>query len=197
MNPLWPSLRRITADLTAAHVGFALVGGLAASSRAEPRFTRDVDLAVAVDDDAAAEALVRRLLAEGYRATSVLEQEEIGRLSTVRFLPPEDVAAGAVIDLLFASSGIEFEIVDAAEPTTLAPGLRVPVARTGHLIAMKLLSDAAQRPQDRIDLVRLVQHADPDELALAVAAVALIEDRGFSRGRNLGVSLTELLDDLS
>jgi hypothetical protein len=33
------------------------VGGLAVSSRCEPRFTRDLDLAVASPDDAAAEAL--------------------------------------------------------------------------------------------------------------------------------------------
>ena len=146
MNPLWASLRRIVADLSAAQVHFALVGGLAAGSRTEPRFTRDVDLAVAVDNDESAETLVRRLLADRYRATSVVEQEATGRLSTVRLVPPVD--AGAVIDLLFASCGIEPEIVAAAERTALAPGLAVSVARTGHLIAMKLLSESPQRPQD-------------------------------------------------
>ncbi len=194
MNPLWPSLRRIVADLSAADVRFALVGGLAAGSRTEPRFTRDIDLAVAVGDDESAETLVRTLLADGYRATAVVEQDATGRLSTVRLVPPVD--AGAVIDLLFASCGIEPEIVAAAESTALAPGLAVPVARAGHLIAMKLLSYSPQRPQDRIDLVRLVQHIDAAELALATAAVALIDARGFSRGRNLGALLEELRDDL-
>jgi hypothetical protein len=33
-----------------------LVGGLAVSVRTEPRFTRDVDLVVAISDDHAAEA---------------------------------------------------------------------------------------------------------------------------------------------
>ena len=36
---------------------YALVGGLAVSIRAEVRFTRDVDVAVAVDSDAEAESL--------------------------------------------------------------------------------------------------------------------------------------------
>jgi hypothetical protein len=36
----------------------ALVGGLAVSVRSEPRFTRDVDLAIALDDDREAESLV-------------------------------------------------------------------------------------------------------------------------------------------
>jgi Nucleotidyl transferase AbiEii toxin, Type IV TA system len=57
-----------TADaLDARHQLWALVGGLAVSVRAEPRFTRDIDLAVAVVDDAAAEALVSALLASGFR----------------------------------------------------------------------------------------------------------------------------------
>lgn len=43
-------------------MAWALIGGWAAGLRAEPRFTRDVDLAIAVSDDAAAEAMTRRLL---------------------------------------------------------------------------------------------------------------------------------------
>ena len=40
-----------------------LVGGLAVSARCEPRFTRDIDIAVALADDAQAEKLVRALRA--------------------------------------------------------------------------------------------------------------------------------------
>jgi hypothetical protein len=56
------ALRQIHLDLTEANVSFALVGGLAVSARAEPRFTRDADLAVAVARDAEAEALIRALV---------------------------------------------------------------------------------------------------------------------------------------
>ena len=196
MNPLWPALRRIVADLVEAEARFAVVGGLAAGSRTEPRFTRDVDLAVAVEDDEAAERLVRGLLAKGYRATAVVEQEATGRLSTVRLLPPDGSSGGAVIDLLFASCGIEPEIVDAAESIDLAPGLTVPVARSGHLIAMKLLSDAPDRPQDRVDLVSLLGNASATEISRAQAAAELISERGFARGRDLRRLLQDARDGL-
>jgi hypothetical protein len=74
------ALERISVALHDASVPFALVGGLAVSVRAEPRFTRDVDLAVAVTDDAAAEALVRRLAGDGWRVGTVIEQEAVERL---------------------------------------------------------------------------------------------------------------------
>lgn len=44
-------LSRTIRDLTLAEARFALVGGLAVSARAEPRLTRDIDLAVAADDE--------------------------------------------------------------------------------------------------------------------------------------------------
>ncbi len=55
------ALLAVASDLTALGRQFALVGGLAVSARAEVRFTRDVDLAVAVVDDADAEQLVHLL----------------------------------------------------------------------------------------------------------------------------------------
>jgi hypothetical protein len=56
---------------------------------------------------------------------------------------------GIVLDLLFASSGIEPEIVMASEVLEILPGLELPVARTSHLIALKVLSrDDVRRPTD-------------------------------------------------
>ena len=43
MTSLEAALRRIHADLSEAHVSFALVGGLAVSARTEPRFTMLAD----------------------------------------------------------------------------------------------------------------------------------------------------------
>ena len=69
---------------------------------------------------------------------------------------------GIVVDLLFASSGIEPEIVAAAQPLEVVAELRVSVARTGHLIAMKLLArDDRHRPADADDLRALATVADP------------------------------------
>jgi len=51
----------------------ALVGGLAVSARAEPRLTRDVEVAVAVAGDAEAEPLMQALVAELFFASSGIE----------------------------------------------------------------------------------------------------------------------------
>ena len=50
MNAIARALRDFLAERPAG-VGFALVGGLAVSARTEPRFTRDLDFAIAVADD--------------------------------------------------------------------------------------------------------------------------------------------------
>ena len=193
MNPVWLGLRRIAADLASERVSWALVGGLGAGARTEPRFTRDVDLAVAVSDDAEAERVVRALLVRGYRVSVHLEQEATGRLATVRLLLPHDAGSDAIVDLLFATCGIEPEIVAAAQSLTIVPGLSVPVARTEHLIAMKVLSQSPRRPQDRIDLAKLVAAATPDELRRAREACALVVDRHTARGRDLATEFDALL----
>lgn len=51
MNLIEAALRRTVIDLGRLGRGWALVGGFAVAARAEPRFTRDVDVPVAVEDD--------------------------------------------------------------------------------------------------------------------------------------------------
>ncbi len=191
MNSVEAALRRVTADLDRRRLGWALVGGFAVSARAEPRFTRDVDVAVAVIDDRAAEQNVHDLVADGYRLLASVEQDAVGRLATVRLGP---VAGDVVVDVLFASSGIEPEIVRSAEAIEILPGLVVPVARTGHLIALKLLArDDESRPQDLADLRSLHEVATREDVDLARSAIHLITERGYHRDRDLAAALTALL----
>jgi predicted nucleotidyltransferase len=193
-----PTVRRtlvgILRDLAALEQRFALVGGLAVSARTEPRTTRDVDIAVAVDDDSAAEALIFALQQRGYSVATVIEHEMLGRLATVRLQPPGGGIAGALVDLLFASSGIEAEVVGAAESLEVVRGVHAPVATIGHLLAMKLLArDDEERPQDAVDLRALVRQATSRDLELAEAATIAIERLGTHRGRDLSRLLQELL----
>jgi hypothetical protein len=191
------ALRRIVADLDALRRPFALVGGLAVSVRSEPRLTRDADLAVLVTDDRDAEALVRDLQARGWRVVVAVEQDAAGRLATVRLGRSGDDIRGAVVDLLFASSGIEPEIVGAAERLEVVPGFTVAVARLGHLIALKVLArDDRARPQDRVDLAALLGRADGPALAEARASLALVTRRGFQRGRDLLAGLEAAVREL-
>ena len=192
-------MSRLARALAAAAGGltgrpFALVGGIAVSARCEPRFTRDLDLAVAVPDDATAEATVRALVARRFRVSAVVEQEAVGRLATARLLAPDEGEGGVVVDLLFASSGIEPEIARAADALEVFAGVVAPVARTGHLLALKVLArDDVHRPQDAVDLGSLWAVATAEDLELAREGVRLIAERGFHRGRDLPAALEEAL----
>ena len=189
MTPLGVALQRISEALQRASMSFALVGGLAVSVRVEPRFTRDIDLAVAVASDAEAEALVRRLASEGWRVSAVIEQEAVNRLATVRLEAPRDVDTAAVVDLLFASSGIEPELADDADLLEVLPGVTLPVAGVAHLIVLKLLARAPARPQDQADLVALLDAADDDDRVIARHLARLVVERGYHRGRDLVAEL--------
>lgn len=194
VSSLESALRRLCVDLLAAKVRFALIGGLAVSVRTEPRFTRDADVTVALRDDEEAEALVYRLQQHGYTVVATVEQEAVDRLATVRLQPPEGGNTGILLDLLFASSGIESEIVDDAEDLEVLPELHIPVARTEHLIALKVLSrDDRNRPQDIVDLRALSKRASKKEIERTKNALELIESRGFHRSRPLLSMLEDFL----
>lgn len=180
MTPLQLAVRSVLDDLATQRL--ALVGGLAVSARAEPRFTRDVDFAVAVASDDEAEHIVSGLVMRGYRISAQVEQDATGRLATVRTVPP----GGSVLcDLLFASSGIEPEIVARASTLTLFEGCEAPVAAVAHLIAVKLLARSPRRLQDDLDLDALARVATEDDLRDARSALELITTRGFARDKNL------------
>ncbi len=194
MNDLRSVLAEVAVALRSQDCAWALMGGLAVSTYVEPRFTRDVDLAVAVADDGEAERLVLSLQAGGYRMTMVLEQEAQDRLATVRLVPPGGSATGVVIDLMFASSGIEPEICRDAQMLEVFSGVTVPVCRPGHLIALKVLArDDRRRPQDLLDLRALLAQLEPAEHERARTALALIQARGYDRGRELVEELDRLL----
>jgi hypothetical protein len=183
------SLANAASALEKAGQSFALVGGLAVGIRSEPRFTRDADLAVAVESDAEAEAIVHGFLSSGFRVLTTLEQEVTGRLATVRLLAPGESEGRFVIDLLFASSGIEPEIVAGATVEGLEPGLSLPVASAAHLVAMKVLSENDSRFQDRADLIALLADAPPEVIRTAREALDLITQRGTHRGKDLQATL--------
>jgi predicted nucleotidyltransferase len=185
-------LRKAALDMAKVGAHFAVVGGLAVSARAEPRMTRDADLAVAVQDDQEAEQVVFAMQAIGYTVRAVIEQEATGRMSTVRL----ETSGSVITDLLFASSGIEQEIVDRANRITVIPGLVLPVASVGDLVAMKLLArDDRQRPADADDLRALREVATASDWEIARVAVTAIQTRGFNRGRDLILSLEALIRD--
>ena len=178
----------VLSALRQENVKGCIVGGLAVSARCDPRFTRDVDIAVVVTTDEHAEALMHTLVGHGLRMLGLVEQEAVGRMAMAR-LSTKD---GLSVDLLIASSGIEAEVVASAETLEVVRGVLLPVARTGHLIALKLLSVAPGRETDAADLRSLAAIATEDEWNIASEAVTQIQDRGFGRGRQLDAELLSL-----
>lgn len=96
------------------------------------------------------------------------------------------------VDLLFASSGIEPEVVERSERLQIADGMWLPVASVGDLLALKLLAVDEYRATDRSDLRALSGVATADDWSVAEEAVGLVEARGFNRGRALISALAEL-----
>lgn len=192
MSTLAELVAEVTQRLGQSGVRHALVGGLAVSALTEPRFTRDVDLVVAARDDSESEGIISALVPP-FRVLELLEHESLGRLAAVRLGKEPADTSSPVLDLLFASSGIEDEVVSQATVLELFPGVEIPVARTGHLIALKLLSRNRRRPQDEGDLRLLLSACDAWEIQLAMEAAALIMERGAHRDRNLVEDLASLL----
>ncbi len=110
------------------------------------------------------------------------------RLATARLRSPSTV----VVDLLAASSGIEAEVVGRAEPVAIDGAGNVPVARAEELLALKIRSITDRRPQDRIDAASLRELNDID-LTVVRDLLALIEQRGYARGEDLGAKLDGIL----
>jgi predicted nucleotidyltransferase len=175
------ALRHAAQTLNSLSRSFALVGGLAVSVRSEIRFTRDVDLAVAVHDDVDAEQLIFQLGGAGYRVLATVEQQHARRMATARLRGPSAV----VVDLLLASSGIEPEVVEHARPLLIQSDTTLPVACVEDLVALKVLSAADDRPQDAMDLQNLVLFNPQYDEDAVRAALELIQTRGYARGQDL------------
>jgi hypothetical protein len=71
-------LMQAAEGLDAMGARWAVIRGLAVAFRAEPRFTKDVDVAVAVADDKEAEGIVSRLQVRGYALASLVERHRSG-----------------------------------------------------------------------------------------------------------------------
>lgn len=148
---------------------------------------------VAVGTDAEAESLVHALARAGYTTRTTVDHDISGRLAMVRLQAPAPLPL--LVDLRFASSGIEPELVAGAEVLDVLPDLDVPVVSRAGLVVTKLLArDDASRPQDAADLLALRGGLTADDLEEARRLAALVTARGYSRGRDL-IAMVDQLGD--
>jgi len=189
-DPIEEHLKRIIADLESIDVAYALVGGIAYGVRAEPRFTRDIDLTLVADSDQQAQQITGQFVRCGYLPEMEIANRHTGALATFRMRNRQPVAGIPVeqspfIDLLFSHCGIEKETIDASTPTEPFPGVITPTATVPYLLAMKVLSESDRRLQDRIDLQNLIAVATQDDLSMVPGLLDLIDQRGFANGKDL------------
>jgi hypothetical protein len=174
-------LGELVSELEAQGVPYAVVGGLAASARGETRFTRDIDVAVLVDDDEQAERCIHQLVQKGYVVAATVEQDAAHRLATARLRHP----SGVVCDLVFATCGIERETIQAAQRIEIFPRISIRTATAEAMVAMKVLSATPQRPRDAGDIQAMLRANPQLDRALVVSLLDLITRRGYSRGQDL------------
>ncbi len=173
-----------------------MVGGIAVSLRTVERFTKDVDFAISVESDSAADLVVNSFQNAGFSIAMFLEKDDDGGLMTVRLTTGGDV--GVFVDLLFATSGIEREVIADATELEPFPAIVVKLATTASLIAMKVLSaDWKTRPQDVIDIKQLLDVADSNDLAKARQLLDLITARGYNRNKDLQKDLDGYIEQFN
>lgn len=192
MAPFDPTqhLTQVLDDLEARRIRFALVGGVALGTYVEPRFTKDLDFSVALSDERSQDGLVRELKAARYREESLLVRRSNGDVIGIRFYTPDTESREPNLDLLFAATGIEEEIIRDAEPIKVF-GRTIPTATISDLIAMKTLSSCDRGGQDSVDLENLLEKATSGEIRRARQRLDLITERG----RNAGYDLARQLDE--
>ncbi|NJL26729.1 MAG: nucleotidyl transferase AbiEii/AbiGii toxin family protein [Thermoanaerobaculia bacterium] len=195
MVRLYKALIGVGKDLQELGIRWALVGGIAVSLRSEPRTTRDLDIAVATRSNRETDNLIRDLAARGYRRMEPDQHRAhrvTGRVAMDRLLTPKENVEGVAVDLLFSFSGIEEEIVEAADLVEVSPGHSLPVATRGHLMALKVL---AGRLQDKADFSNLLEEADARDLMEAELAAELIDRRGLHPNRQVLLELARLREE--
>ena len=147
-EPLRETLTDIVNLLQREGIAYALVGGLAASLRGQPRVTADVDLVIAADIERALE-LVGSLEESAFRPLF----DNVGEIVERAFLLPlRHRTTNVKVDLAIGMSGFEQQALTRAEPLVFA-GSTVMVATSEDLVLMKIL---AGRPQDEQDLQGIV-----------------------------------------
>ena len=181
MTALDAVLQRLAQDFEAVGLHWALIGGLAVSARAEPRTTRDVDVAVAVADDSEAEQAVLALRQRGYPfAGQMIERQVTGRLAPMRIL----------FTLRGCAGDRRLDVCVNRDRAGVRGGGHAnrSAARhddSGGVARASTRDEGAGSDAGLADFSSLFRHASADDLVEARAALALIRERRSNRQMDL------------
>lgn len=149
LTPLLVALRDLTAWFTAEAVSGVLIGGVAVSLLGRPRFTRDIDYMVVLD-----ETRWEGFLASGTRFGFVPRRPDaIAFARKVRVLLVRHDPSGIQTDISFGALPFEHEAISRVIHAEVA-GIDVALPTPEDLIIMKAV---AHREQDMLDIRALLQ----------------------------------------
>jgi hypothetical protein len=181
------TLRLAWTTLQSLRVPMALVGGLALTAWKRPRFTKDVDLLLAIPEPEAKSA-VQQLVAEGFRSKrpeGMVRLPDGTRFVQLIYESP-DATLEIQLDLILATS--EFHRQAIARRVALPEaelGFAIDVVSCEDLIVLKLI---AGRILDRVDAGELLK-ANQDSLDLPYLT-------GWVRRLNLQRAFAEAWNDM-
>ncbi|MGQ9780392.1 MAG: nucleotidyl transferase AbiEii/AbiGii toxin family protein [Bacillota bacterium] len=143
MHELVATLKALTEVLGRLGAPYMVIGGLANMVWGTARFTTDIDLALALPEEAAAD-LAAELAKAGF---SVLVPEPEEFVKQTRVLPVRS-KEGIRVDLVFALLRFEHRAIGRAVPISFGE-VEAPCCTAEDLIALKAVS---KRPKDREDI---------------------------------------------
>jgi hypothetical protein len=156
----------VLSALAAASVRHVVVGGMAVNLQGVPRFTADLDVAVAIDGESLV-AAARVLVGLGLRCRLPVDLEDLGRPEVVRswvsernlmaltFADPEQPLRE--VDLVI-STPVPFDEIERTADKLRAGTLEMKVASIDVLVRMKTGTGRAQDASD-VDALLRVQEA--------------------------------------
>lgn len=154
----------VLAALQGARVRHVVVGGIALNLQGVPRFTSDLDVAVALEGSSLPDA-ARVLESLGLRSRLPIRAEDLGHPEVVRgWIEERNVIALTFtdpkqplreVDLVLVSP-VPFEEMEQTADHLRAGGLDLPVASIDVLIRMKSGTGRAQDASD-VDALRRIQ----------------------------------------
>jgi hypothetical protein len=168
-------LTAFTQAMARHQVAYALIGGMATSYRAQPRFTKDLDFLLAVPQ-LVLPILLEDLAAHGFtmEVAGVIEEWTRHHLATVSF-------HGTPVDWLKPVLPVYQHVLEGAKEESWL-GRRVRIATAEGLILLKLL---AFRAQDLADIESLVaahrDHLDVSWICSEWQTVADLADPRMQR----------------
>ena len=150
---VFEEFKGIILELEKQKVRYALVGGVAMAFYSEPRFTRDIDILVDIDDFEKAKSLLEK---DGYFESAsplTFRNVAVELLRFLKIVAPEDAM---MIDILIAKDEEVSRIIQNAVEAESEEG-RVMLADKKDLIWLKRSSDSKQ---DQADIERLENEKD-------------------------------------